>query len=213
MLGRRHEPRARQDDRVLQGPLRLGGREGSAARSGRLHDVHAGRQVRRRRQPAAAGGDAVALDDVHRERRRRRHRGEDPRRRRHRVHGPVRRLRLGPDDGRAGSDRRDLRRLAGQEHIGAQLANEPGTLLWNQCQTPDPAPRDRVLHGRLRLRGRRDRHGRRAAVPRAQGERQGHRRRTRADVGGRAAALVDHLRRRRRGRDRSPARRSSAAPC
>ena len=25
------------------------------------------------------------------------------------------------------------------EHIGAQLANEPGTLLWNQCQTPDPA--------------------------------------------------------------------------
>jgi uncharacterized protein len=27
---------------------------------------------------------------------------------------------------------------AGQ-HIGAQLANEPGTLNWNQCQTPDPA--------------------------------------------------------------------------
>jgi uncharacterized protein len=25
------------------------------------------------------------------------------------------------------------------EHIGAQLANEPGTLNWNQCQTPDPA--------------------------------------------------------------------------
>jgi len=24
-------------------------------------------------------------------------------------------------------------------HIGAQLANEPGTLNWNQCQTPDPA--------------------------------------------------------------------------
>ena len=26
-----------------------------------------------------------------------------------------------------------------KEHIGAQLANEPGTLLWNQCHTPDPA--------------------------------------------------------------------------
>ena len=25
-----------------------------------------------------------------------------------------------------------------KEHIGAQLANEPGTLIWNQCQTPDP---------------------------------------------------------------------------
>ncbi|HEX4929889.1 MAG TPA: VOC family protein [Gaiellaceae bacterium] len=25
-----------------------------------------------------------------------------------------------------------------KEHIGAQLANEPGTLLWNQCHTPDP---------------------------------------------------------------------------
>ena len=25
-----------------------------------------------------------------------------------------------------------------KEHIGAQLANEPGTLMWNQCQTPDP---------------------------------------------------------------------------
>jgi uncharacterized protein len=25
------------------------------------------------------------------------------------------------------------------QHIGAQLANEPGTLLWNQCHTPDPA--------------------------------------------------------------------------
>ena len=24
-------------------------------------------------------------------------------------------------------------------HIGAQLANEPGTQLWNQCHTPDPA--------------------------------------------------------------------------
>ncbi len=24
------------------------------------------------------------------------------------------------------------------EHIGAQLANEPGTLTWNQCQTSDP---------------------------------------------------------------------------
>ncbi|HUQ23999.1 MAG TPA: VOC family protein [Gaiellaceae bacterium] len=26
-----------------------------------------------------------------------------------------------------------------KEHLGAQLANEPGTLLWNQCQTTDPA--------------------------------------------------------------------------
>lgn len=26
-----------------------------------------------------------------------------------------------------------------REHIGAQLANEPGTQLWNQCHTPDPA--------------------------------------------------------------------------
>ena len=26
-----------------------------------------------------------------------------------------------------------------KEHIGAQLANEAGTLLWNQCHTPDPA--------------------------------------------------------------------------
>jgi predicted enzyme related to lactoylglutathione lyase len=26
-----------------------------------------------------------------------------------------------------------------REHIGAQLANEPGTLLWNQVHTPDPA--------------------------------------------------------------------------
>jgi predicted enzyme related to lactoylglutathione lyase len=26
-----------------------------------------------------------------------------------------------------------------KEHIGAQLANEPGTVLWNQCQTSDPA--------------------------------------------------------------------------
>ena len=26
-----------------------------------------------------------------------------------------------------------------KEHIGAQLANEHGTLLWNQCHTPDPA--------------------------------------------------------------------------
>ena len=25
-------------------------------------------------------------------------------------------------------------------HIGAQLANEPGTLNWNQCQTNDPGP-------------------------------------------------------------------------
>ena len=25
------------------------------------------------------------------------------------------------------------------QHIGAQLANEPGTLTWNQCQTSDPA--------------------------------------------------------------------------
>lgn len=25
------------------------------------------------------------------------------------------------------------------EHVGAQLANEPGTLIWNQCQTADPA--------------------------------------------------------------------------
>jgi predicted enzyme related to lactoylglutathione lyase len=25
------------------------------------------------------------------------------------------------------------------EHIGAQLANDPGTLTWNQCQTNDPA--------------------------------------------------------------------------
>ena len=25
------------------------------------------------------------------------------------------------------------------EHIGAELANEPGTLSWNQCQTDDPA--------------------------------------------------------------------------
>jgi predicted enzyme related to lactoylglutathione lyase len=25
------------------------------------------------------------------------------------------------------------------EHLGAQLANEPGTFLWNQCQTTDPA--------------------------------------------------------------------------
>ena len=39
-----------------------------------------------------------------------------------------------------------------KEHIGAQLANEHGTLLWNQCHTPDPAPRDRVLRRRLRLR-------------------------------------------------------------
>lgn len=27
----------------------------------------------------------------------------------------------------------------GGAHIGAQLANEPGTFLWNQCQTTDPA--------------------------------------------------------------------------
>ena len=26
-----------------------------------------------------------------------------------------------------------------KEHIGAQLANEPGTFTWNQCQTTDPA--------------------------------------------------------------------------
>ena len=26
-----------------------------------------------------------------------------------------------------------------KEHLGAQLANEPGTFLWNQCQTSDPA--------------------------------------------------------------------------
>lgn len=26
-----------------------------------------------------------------------------------------------------------------REHIGAQLANEPGTFTWNQCQTNDPA--------------------------------------------------------------------------
>ena len=26
-----------------------------------------------------------------------------------------------------------------KEHIGAQLANEPGTFVWNQCQTSDPA--------------------------------------------------------------------------
>jgi predicted enzyme related to lactoylglutathione lyase len=26
-----------------------------------------------------------------------------------------------------------------KEHIGAQLANEPGTLTWNQCETNDPA--------------------------------------------------------------------------
>jgi hypothetical protein len=26
-----------------------------------------------------------------------------------------------------------------KEHLGAQLANEPGTLLWNQCHTSDPA--------------------------------------------------------------------------
>jgi predicted enzyme related to lactoylglutathione lyase len=25
-----------------------------------------------------------------------------------------------------------------KEHIGAQLANEPGTFMWNQCQTDDP---------------------------------------------------------------------------
>lgn len=27
----------------------------------------------------------------------------------------------------------------GKEHIGAQLANEPGTLDWNECHSPDPA--------------------------------------------------------------------------
>lgn len=29
-----------------------------------------------------------------------------------------------------------------KEHIGAQLANEPGTLTWNECQTNDPAAAD-----------------------------------------------------------------------
>ena len=123
VLGRRHESRPRQDDRVLRRPLRLGGRPGSAARGGRLHDVHAAGEVRRRREPAAAGGDPVALDDVHRERRRRRHGGEDPGRGRHRAGGSVRRLRFRPDDGRAGSDRRDLRRLAGG-HAPRRAARE-----------------------------------------------------------------------------------------
>ena len=28
------------------------------------------------------------------------------------------------------------------EHVGAELANEPGTLTWNECQTDDPAAAD-----------------------------------------------------------------------
>ena len=73
LLGRRHEPRARQERRLLHGPLRLGGAGLTGARGERLHDVHAAGEVRRRGEPAAAGGDAVVLDDVPRERRRRRH--------------------------------------------------------------------------------------------------------------------------------------------
>ena len=33
-----------------------------------------------------------------------------------------------------------------KEHLGAQLANEPGTFLWNQCQTSDPARAAEFYH-------------------------------------------------------------------
>ena len=39
------------------------------------------------------------------------------------------------------------------KHIGAELANEPGTMNWNECQTRDPEGGRRVLRGRLRRRG------------------------------------------------------------
>ena len=43
------------------------------------------------------------------------------------LHGSVRRLRLGPDDGRAGSDRRGLRRLAGEAaHRRRSSRTSPG---------------------------------------------------------------------------------------
>lgn len=91
-----------------------------------------------------------------------------------------------------------------KEHIGAQLANEPGTRLWNQCHTPDPARAAEFYQAVFgyEIDEMDNGHGRRAALPGAQGRRPGLRRCARADIGRRAAALVDHVRVRRHGRER-----------
>ena len=40
------------------------------------------------------------------------------------------------------------------EHHGAELANEPGSVTWNEVQTPDLGAAERLLQCRLRLRDR-----------------------------------------------------------
>jgi hypothetical protein len=161
VLGRRHEPRSRAHDRLLHGPVRLGGRDRSAARGGRLHDVHEGRQVRRRREPAATGRNARVLDDLPRERRRRRDRPESSRRRRHRHGGSVRRVRVRPD-GRSPRIRpAPLRRLAGRDAHRRAARERARDAELESVPDERPRPCRQVLRRRLRLRDRRGRHGRR----------------------------------------------------
>ena len=141
MLGRRHEPRPRPQHRLLPRPLRLDRRPGVRARGGRLHDVQPEREERRRREPAAAGQEGVpphwttyiASDDADATA--------------EKIRGAGGTVFAEPfdvfDSGRMTIAQDPTGAVFGvwqaREHIGAELANEPGTLNWNECQTDDPA--------------------------------------------------------------------------
>ena len=102
------------------------------------------------------------------------------------------------------------------QHIGAQLANDPGTMNWNECQTRDAAAAARVLRGRVRGRGEGVPGCRGHAAVQRHPRRRPRRRRDLRDQrahGRHAAELVDDLRGRRPRRRPLRRRRSSAGRC
>ena len=92
-----------------------------------------------------------------------------------------------------------------KEHIGAQLANEPGTMNWNECQTRDPEAAGAFYEAvfGVEVKAFAERRGP-PALSRAPGRRPRRRRhpRARREMRRRAAELVDGLRGREQRRDR-----------
>ena len=131
---------------------------GSPARGGWLRDVHAAGQDRRRPRPADEHGHAAVLGRCT-------SRSRTPTTTLAKATANGGTVIVGPmdvfDAGRMGV----IQDPAGsfisiwqpQEHIGAELVNEPGTFTWNELAAADIAAAARLLHEGVRLGCRRGR--------------------------------------------------------
>ena len=104
-----------------------------------LHRPPARRRRRRRRIDPRVGAADGDVGHVHLGRQRRRDRIQGARCRRERRDGAVRRHGRRPDGRLHRSRGRGVLRLAGEQHKGAQVVNEPGSVNFNGLNTRDVA--------------------------------------------------------------------------